>query len=1735
VNTSARLLSLKLLGQDLSLELVSLQITESLSQPFAIQAEVILNQNMSTSDFLGKAVNINIAHSDVNQVRYFHGIITEISSHDVYIEKKALQLIIEPQFSRLKYSQDCRIFQHQSTIEIIKLLFKECEFTNVEYRLIKSYSQRNYCVQFNESLFHFIHRLLEGEGIYYYFRHDKVQQNHYLVLVDDLSQCPLFHEKIIYSNTNAPAEMYLYQWLPMRSRVIERSEENQFTVHAKGYYRTLCAGMRFTLDAKNYYITEITHYAKEASQVAAAAMHEQAEAYFNQFSARVITDIYQPEKQHHKILISGMQVAIVTGPVGEEIYTNETGCVKVQFPWDRRGKNDENSSCWIPVNQRWAGNGYGFLFLPRVGTKVMVTFLEGDPDQPIILRAVADAENVLPYRLPADRDRSGWKDHANELQFYDKWNQETLFWTVAKDMQIKVGQDEKITIARNDELTVTSGDQAIRVKGQYQLKASDSILLSAGESSLHITANEINIVSHKIEINSEATGSTAAGATTNKDLHELGDTTALVDGVSFEERQPKAPEKSPEKLQTTQKRKTPPSAKAMLCIPVVPRWRCLTPYKNLDHPATILRLPAPLRKKVYKAILKQFSPIANSIEIQKDPMKIQEAGLYYENVSYLPDLMQWQSLLQQEDSSLNETVKATLPLLSKDKHIAQALNPGWIYVFTRRAHAKYYLFAEYAVSDNSIFTEVDLSIYAGRNCRVANSHSTEFIAIPYRDTAGQDCETVVCYSDIQWSWPRLHAMGGMDPNDPRLQLAKSKPQSARALAALSNIASKPELLLQRFGEALRLQGWYNTQHDLENTAITGLDAVITKTSQRVTPDSVLQSPLEDTLMQNDLVRADAKDYPVLLLDDPVGMNVRACEDVHYYWGKLKNLVNHLAEKLTPSYVGDANMVNQNYFHSAVLANQLFYNTIAVGVSKRKLNELEMFSTDAMINVGQNAAIINANQFLDKNKIHWALRQADRRLLKYMIKNLQQTSNDMLLQKSGKLGRWGVCIKLIIADGFATASGLGYLRLLGMFSASCQRPETIDAGLDVDESIVNQFQSNTPVYRHAGLVPDKIDDEDYEQISFERVPCGYLKIEEHTVIRADNAANTRSHTTFIPDALPPGYEFYRSFHEISNPIRGCVFPKKSKENDRIYLEGDGTFWPAGFRAAWKDNHKDVLDNIFEYNRAVIGYLDKVISAYLAVESLHWSMNHNNQDEDIRDVYLLLLSHADSAFEKSHLTLQKSEKGGNKNYQLLSAVLKPKAAPSLNHDAQYAAIGKDQKLKFFPDLPSAQQAIGERQNKHKRQVATVPGELRLTYVKKDYQAHNLFDRIQSGINVFYAIYAVKDLFMQIVALDTTQGQGDIYSQIQQWLKVMISGIEVAEMGQDYLEYFTHGEEEITEIATEAEGGVTALEILGKLAVVINLSMGIFESYRAWCQGDNAAAVANGAQIVGGMEPMARSIVERIKEAGSVTAEDSSTMIVAEGEQVASEERASVASSNVLRLFNAELLATVLPIVDVIDVIFFAVYVVGFSSGLCRDDRYDTWARRSPFSIQLPPGSQYHVANPLALYEQLVNLLLQPQLSVVTTVEGPMIYNFVLNMPLLGNNARAIIESHWQLRSDIFQPDMDALKSFTVAVQSDVNRESEPLYLMPDQELIGSAQRVKFLNEAERAILQAKLQEQLLRQYPSLRDSVTTVATERLSYFVRARLEAGDIVLPTTNGGYLTKDNLFTSTFSPQKETL
>lgn len=521
-----KLISIKSpLGRD-TLLLTGIKGREEISRLFSFELVMLSEKHdISFESIIGQNVTVSFPLSD-GSTRYLNGIIASFSQGRGGDEKggdprfSSYRATLVPWIWLLTKTTDIRIFQNKSAPDIIDKVLKDQGVKDYRLKLQGSYPKRDYCVQYRETDFNFISRLMEEEGIFYFFEHS--DGAHTLVISDNSSAnrpCPgqtsasyqlsgeaLLEEDVInalemsrqirigkYSLTDynfeipstdlsvqvpskttlGPGEREIYDFPGLYAKKTDgdrlakvrmEAEEAQITkIVGGGNCRAFTSGYRFTLtdhyrrdlNNKDYLLVGVTHEAVEGYGSGGEP------SYRNSFDCIPYDVPFRPPCTSYKPFVKGAQTAIVVGPSGEEIYPDKHARVKVQFHWDREGKKDDKSSCWIRVSQAWAGSGWGSICIPRVGQEVVVDFLEGDPDRPIITGRVYHGSNTPPYPLPDDKTRSAIKSDStkggggfNEIRFEDKKGSEEIFLHGQKDWTIAILNNKNQTIGVNDTLSV---------------------------------------------------------------------------------------------------------------------------------------------------------------------------------------------------------------------------------------------------------------------------------------------------------------------------------------------------------------------------------------------------------------------------------------------------------------------------------------------------------------------------------------------------------------------------------------------------------------------------------------------------------------------------------------------------------------------------------------------------------------------------------------------------------------------------------------------------------------------------------------------------------------------------------------------------------------------------------------------------------------------------------------------------------------------------------------------------------------------------------------------------------------------------------------------------------------------------------------------------------------------------------------------------------------------------------
>jgi type VI secretion system secreted protein VgrG len=515
------------LGDDVLL-LRGLTASEGVSAPYELTLDLLSEDAaISADELLRTGVGVSILLDDGKE-RLFHGRVRRFVQLDRSAGLTAYRAEVVPWLWFLSLSTDCRIFQHMTVPDIVKSVFDELGHDDYRFELGGGYPQREYCVMYRETHLNFVSRLLEEEGIFYFFEHE--QGRHVLVLADAnaaIPYCParpkvrmtqesgllherdvvtsLQHEQAVYTGKVTLRDYNCLEPLTCLETSVAGEEEGELYDYPGRYasfdegdrYATLrlqeravlrdvvrgastCAGLQggCRIDLVEHYRGDLnrTYHLLQVVHRASTGGYRSddgggAFAYENSFVATPITTPYRPPLSARRPVVRGSQTAVVVGKGGEEIWVDKHGRVKVQFHWDRLGKKDDASSCWVRVSSVWAGKSWGFVQIPRIGQEVVVDFLEGDPDQPIITGRVYNADQTPPYALPGSQTQSGLKSRSskggsgenfNELRFEDKKGEEEVYLHAERNQTIVVEHDESVSIG-HDRTEKVGNDERITI------------------------------------------------------------------------------------------------------------------------------------------------------------------------------------------------------------------------------------------------------------------------------------------------------------------------------------------------------------------------------------------------------------------------------------------------------------------------------------------------------------------------------------------------------------------------------------------------------------------------------------------------------------------------------------------------------------------------------------------------------------------------------------------------------------------------------------------------------------------------------------------------------------------------------------------------------------------------------------------------------------------------------------------------------------------------------------------------------------------------------------------------------------------------------------------------------------------------------------------------------------------------------------------------------------------------
>jgi type VI secretion system secreted protein VgrG len=512
------------LGPD-ALLLESFEGKESIAGGFKYTLGLLgKDPSISAAKLIRTLATVKLAQADGSE-RVINGLISRFVQLDQAEGLTVYEAEIRPWYWFLSLTSDFCIWQNKSIPEIVKAVCNEQGFTDLVFKCVKTHKPHEYRVQYGETHLDFITRLMEEEGIFWFAEHDGKKCN--MVVADDNSVAKTAVKLRLSTIAHDTEDEAVLSWFNVgqdvrpgkythmdynfetpstqlkgqhagkhASEVVEfpggfatrddadplatlRYQEivaEQIEAEGAGRCRALKAGGKIEVSkhpnkALNtaYLITSVKQSAKLGDFRTGG---DPGLAFKSSFTAIPFDTPYKPERSTELPRAYGYESAVVVGPAGEEIFTDKYGRVKVQFFWDRRGKKDDKSSCWVRVSTVWAGKGWGVINTPRIGQEVLVAFLNGDPEDPIIVGRVYNAEQMPPYALPTNKTQSGIKtrstlggtpDNFNEIRFEDKKGSEQLFIHAEKNQDIEVENDETHSVGHDRSKSI-GNDESVHVK-----------------------------------------------------------------------------------------------------------------------------------------------------------------------------------------------------------------------------------------------------------------------------------------------------------------------------------------------------------------------------------------------------------------------------------------------------------------------------------------------------------------------------------------------------------------------------------------------------------------------------------------------------------------------------------------------------------------------------------------------------------------------------------------------------------------------------------------------------------------------------------------------------------------------------------------------------------------------------------------------------------------------------------------------------------------------------------------------------------------------------------------------------------------------------------------------------------------------------------------------------------------------------------------------------------------------
>ena len=557
-------------GVKCDLSVVSFNVEEQISSPFEIDVTLATQDEVVLEDLLDKEGLLTIVYGASK--RFFHGVVKECTCLGDHGDNSIFQIHLVPSLWLLSLEQDCRIFQDMNIQDIVCTVLEESGIGSdcIRLALKDKERKRGYCAQYRETDLNFVTRLLEEEGIFYFFEH--YEDKHVIVLGDNPTAYISYRGKseirfnidggmalaeesvssFIYSRRLFPGKVTLQDFNYNRVSLnlitnqktknssarevydypgnyfkqgkgdfvtqihVERIQSLGETAEGTSNCPRFAPGQTWELTNNDFagkYLTVSVSHSGSQPQVLGEQAGSGSFHYNNDFLVIPADVMIRPQIVSEKRLISGVQTATVVGPMGEEIHTDDRGRIKVQFHWDRLGKKDGRSSCWIRVAQHWGGSNRGAQYIPRIGDEVLVEFAEGDPDRPIVTGSVYNGDNLPINNLSRSITQSGirTKTHKgegfNELRFDDANGSEEIFLHSQKDWNITIRNNETKTVGNNlvsqvgKVATISAGDQLQLICGNASILLDQSGRIVIQGSDVSVSGNTLHLDGKPIQLN----------------------------------------------------------------------------------------------------------------------------------------------------------------------------------------------------------------------------------------------------------------------------------------------------------------------------------------------------------------------------------------------------------------------------------------------------------------------------------------------------------------------------------------------------------------------------------------------------------------------------------------------------------------------------------------------------------------------------------------------------------------------------------------------------------------------------------------------------------------------------------------------------------------------------------------------------------------------------------------------------------------------------------------------------------------------------------------------------------------------------------------------------------------------------------------------------------------------------------------------------------------------------------